>query len=227
MKFIKFDTFDGKINMQIDSDLLDEAIRTHAEEPIFRLYGWSPMCVSLGRNQKEFPIPDGLDCVRRLTGGRALLHDNEVTYSYVAPAVEGESIIESYKKISGILIDFFKTLKVDLSIGGQKNISTSFDYCMLLSTGADVCHQGSKLIGSAQCRKNGYILQHGSILFDYDKEFLESLFHEEVKGITCVKEIMPEMTKEEFLISLEKFIQSLSQQHLQHDKYAETCQTAE
>lgn len=207
--------------MQIDSDLLDEAIAKQAKEPVFRLYGWSPKCVSLGRNQKEFPIPDGLDCVRRLTGGRALLHDNEITYSYVAPAKEGESIIDSYKKISGILIDFFKTLDIELDFGGGGKCkgSTNFDYCMLLSTGADICYQGKKIIGSAQCRKNGYILQHGSILFDYDKEFLENLFHEEVKGITCIKEIMPEIKKENLI--------QLLQQHLQHDMCAETYQTAE
>lgn len=198
--------------MQIDSDLLEEAISSQAKEPVFRLYGWSPMCVSLGRNQKEFPLPEGFDCVRRLTGGRALLHDNEITYSYVAPAKDGESVIESYKKISGILIDFFKTLNVELDFGGGEKCkgSASFDYCMLLSTGADVCYQGKKIIGSAQCRKNGYILQHGSILFDYDKEFLENLFHEEVKGITCIKEILPNITKESFLISLEKFIQAIN-----------------
>lgn len=220
MKYIKYKVYSGKENMQIDSDLLKEAISAQANEPVFRLYGWSPMCVSLGRNQKEFPFPQGLDCVRRLTGGRALLHDNEVTYSYIAPAKDGESVIESYKKISGILIDFFKTLGIELQFGGDKyRGGTGFDYCMLLSTGADVCYQGKKIIGSAQCRKNGYILQHGSILFDYDKEFLENLFHEEVKGITCVKEILPNMSKEEFI--------HLLQQHLQRDMCAETYQTAE
>lgn len=207
MRYIKFNTYNGQKNMQIDSDLLDEAIQNQTKEPIFRLYGWSPKCVSLGRNQKEFPLPDGIDCVRRLTGGRALLHDNEITYSYVAPAIEGESVIESYKIISGILIDFFKTLGIELDFGGKKcKGGLKFDYCMLLSTGADVCYQGKKLIGSAQCRKNGYILQHGSILYDYDKTFLENLFHEEVQGITCVKEILPEITKEDLLQKLEKFI---------------------
>lgn len=211
MKYIKFEVFDGKTNMQIDSDLLDNAIETQSKEPAFRLYGWSPKCVSLGRNQKEIPLPAGIDCVRRLTGGRALLHDNEITYSYVAPAGDGESVIDSYKKISGILIDFFKTLDIELELGGNRDKfkgGTNFDYCMLLSTGADVCYQGKKIIGSAQCRKNGYVLQHGSILFDYDKEFLESLFHEEVKGITCVKEIMPEMTKEGFIKQIEFFIKN-------------------
>ena len=89
---------------------------------------------------------------------------------------------------------------------------------MLISTGADVCYKGKKLIGSAQCRKQGYVLQHGSILFGYDKELLEKLFNEEVKGITCMNEIS-DITKEEFI--------QLLQQHLQHDMYAETYQKAE
>ena len=118
-------------------------------------------------------------------------------------------MVESYKHISGILIDFFKTLGVELDFGENKKVSTHFDYCMLLSTGADVCYKGQKIIGSAQYRKQGYILQHGSILFGYDKEFLEHLFKEEVKGITTVKEILPDMTKEKFVSLLEDFIQKL------------------
>ena len=79
---------------------------------------------------------------------------------------------------------------------------------MLLSTGADVCYQGKKIIGSAQCRKNGYIMQHGSILFGYDKELLERLFHEKVQGITTVAEILPNLSKEEFVKRFEKFLNS-------------------
>ena len=129
--------------------------------------------------------------------------------SPVTPVIEGESVVESYKHISGILINFLKTLGVELDFGENKKVSTHFDYCMLLSTGADVCYKGQKIIGSAQYRKQGYILQHGSILFGYDKEFLEHLFKEEVKGITTVKEILPDMTKEKFVSLLEDFIQKL------------------
>lgn len=207
MRYIKFGTFTGQENMQIDSDLLDNAILLKEKEPVFRLYAWSPKCISLGRNQKEDFIQNtNIDVVRRLTGGRALLHDNEITYSCVMPAKEGISVNDSYKEISKILIDFFKTLGVKLDFGENKKISTKFDYCMLISTGADVCYQGKKIIGSAQFRKQGYILQHGSILFDYNKEFLEELFGEKVQGITTVKEILPEITKEMFIKELEKFI---------------------
>ena len=217
MRYIKFGTYTGKENMQIDSDLLDEAIEKQIQEPIFRLYAWKPRCISLGRNQNENFLKDEKeDVVRRLTGGRALLHDDEITYSYVTPISaipDGETISNSYKYISGILIDFFKTLGVDLDFGGakpngDKKISMKFDYCMLISTGADVCYQGRKIIGSAQYRKQGYILQHGSILFGYDKQLLEHLFNEEVSAdsITTVKEVLPNMTKEEFVTRFEEFI---------------------
>ena len=217
MKLIPYSVCSGKENMQIDSDLLEDAIKNRTQEPIFRLYGWNPKCISLGRNQKEWRICsegkyNNLDCVRRLTGGRALLHDDEVTYSYVSPLSaipNGDTVIESYKYISGILINFFKTLGVDLDFGENKKISTHFDYCMLISTGADVCYKGKKIIGSAQFRKEGYVLQHGSILFGYNKELLEDIFNEEIKGITTVKEILPDISKEVFVRELEHFLSQL------------------
>lgn len=206
MKYLGYSIHSGAENMRLDLEMLERAINENVEEPLFRLYGWAPKCISLGRNQKDDFLSEEIGSVRRLTGGRALLHDNEVTYCYVGKANEHESVIDSYKKISGILIDFFDTLGIKLEYGENKRVSTHYDYCMLLSTGADVCYQGEKIIGSAQCRKNGYILQHGSILFGYDKTLLENLFHEEVKGITTVNEILPDMTKENFVNLFEKFI---------------------
>ena len=221
MKYVKFGIYNGKDNMQIDSDLLDDAISKQSNEPVFRLYAWSPKCVSLGRNQGLVGDTEdknnkfnGIDVVRRVTGGRALLHDNEITYSYVTPVSvvpNGEHIKESYKYISGILIDFFKTLGVELSFGGGSGVDAKHEYCMLISTGADVCYKGKKIIGSAQYRKNGYILQHGSILFGYDKKLLEKLFGEEVSTdcITTVNEILPRMSKEEFVEKFENYIKLL------------------
>ena len=209
MKYLGFSVNSGSLNMEIDAQMLEQAISTSEKDILFRLYGWSPMCISLGRNQKDDFLTGEIEAVRRLTGGRALLHDNEITYCCVAPAdaiPNGQSVVDSYKYISGILIDFFRTLGVELDFGENKRVSTHYDYCMLLSTGADVCYKGQKIIGSAQCRKNGYILQHGSILFGYDKSLLENLFHEEVKGIVTVNEILPTLTKEEFVKKFEEFL---------------------
>lgn len=205
MKIIPFEVKSGAENMQIDSDLLDFAIENQLAEPVFRLYAWSPACVSLGRNQKddfldyELLKSKKIDVVRRLTGGRALLHDKELTYSYICPVSalrNGENVTQSYKEISEFLIEKFAKIGIPLAFGTQKAIRTKFDYCMLVSTGADLCYEGKKLIGSAQCRKNGYILQHGSILLDYDRELLEEIFGEEVDAseITCMREIIPEIS---------------------------------
>ena len=206
-KFIDYEVNCGQKNMQIDNDLLDMAIKEKIDYPIMRLYGWNPPCVSVGRNQSEDFLDKQLlkrkniDIVRRLTGGRALLHDDEITYSYVCPVSylkNGEHVISSYKEISQIFIDKFKQLGIELNFGTSKPVKTGFDYCMMISTGADLCYKGKKLIGSAQCRKQGYILQHGSILFDYDKQLLKEIFKQDFNSeeITSIREINPDLTKD-------------------------------
>lgn len=210
IKFIPYEVLTGQENMQKDSDLLDFAISEKLDYPIFRLYGWRPACISLGRNQqdsfidKKFLKDTNIDLVKRLTGGRALLHDDEITYSFICPVSylkHGENVTKSYIEISKVLIDKFAKLGIELDFGGAKPVNTKFDYCMLISTGADLCYQGKKLIGSAQCRKEGYILQHGSILYDYDRELLEKVFHEKVftDSITSIKEINPNLSKQDII----------------------------
>ena len=213
MKFVPYKVYTGKENMQIDSDILENAIKNNSKEPVFRLYGWSPACVSLGRNQKDnfidykFLKSKNIDVVRRLTGGRALLHDNELTYSFVCPfeaLKNGDNVTESYKEISQLLIDKLANLGIELSFGGSSGVHTKFDYCMLISTGADLTYCGKKLIGSAQFRKDGYILQHGSILYDYNRTLLEEIFKEEVdtSSITSIREINPSITFEDVVNTL-------------------------
>lgn len=216
MRYIEFDVNTGEKNMQIDSDLLDFAIKNSIQEPIFRLYAWSPACISLGRNQndafldaldKDFLKSKKIDIVRRLTGGRALLHDKELTYSYICPVSSlenGESIVNSYKEISQFLIDGFESLGIKLEFPEHKRSNTKFDYCMSISTGADLSYEGKKLIGSAQFRKEGYILQHGSILFDYDKNLIEQLFNEKMNedSLICLKQINPNIACENVKVAL-------------------------
>ncbi len=210
MNFIPYSVLPGAENMKIDEELLNSAINEKLNYPIFRLYGWSPACVSLGRNQNDNFIDTkvlkskGIDVVRRLTGGRALLHDDEITYSFICPVSylkNGEHVVSSYKEISQILIDKFKTIGIDLSFGESKPVKTGFDYCMLISTGADLCFNGKKLIGSAQCRKAGYILQHGSILYNFDENLIEEIFNEKVstEEITCIKKINPSLSKQDII----------------------------
>ena len=168
---IDYKEYNGADNMRIDSELLEDAVKTQSTEPILRFYGWIPACVSLGRNQTEEHInidyckQNNIDIVRRVTGGRGLLHDDEVTYSFVCPTSfldGGESIIKSYKEISSALMEGLKSLGIEAELGNKKQRSAAFDYCMSLSTGADLCHNGQKIIGSAQYIHQNYILHNQS-----------------------------------------------------------------
>ena len=217
MKFLNYEVYNGQKNMQIDSDILDECVNLNVQEPVFRLYGWSPSCISLGRNQKDDFVDYELlktfriDCVRRLTGGRALFHDKELTYSCVFPAARlhnGGNVTESYKEISGIWIEIFNNLGINLTLGGLERHITKDNYCMSVSTGADLCFNGKKFIGSAQCRKNGYILQHGSILLDYDKNLINKIFNEntDFSSIVTLKQINPYLKINDIICAVESYI---------------------
>ena len=207
-KLIDYKVYNGFDNMRIDSEILNKAIETAEKEPIIRFYGWKPACVSFGRNQEEAHInkavceANNIDTVRRVTGGRGLLHDDELTYSFVCPVdylKDGKSIIKSYKEISSAIIEGFKLLNIELELGGKKQVNTSFDYCMSISTGADLCYGDKKLIGSAQYRSQGYLLQHGSVLFSYNEELIDNIFNEKMdpNTITCMEEINPDLTRED------------------------------
>lgn len=208
-----YKTNNGFFNMAEDERLLNAAIENQLQEPILRLYGWAPSCVSIGRNQAESSInkdyckKHGIDIVKRLSGGRALLHDKELTYSFICPASflnNKDSVILSYKEISGALIESLKFVGIELAFPENKKTDTKADYCMSISTGADLSYKEKKLIGSAQFRKQGYIMQHGSILIDYDAKTIENIFNEKTdsKTITTIKEISPETTLKELSDSI-------------------------
>lgn len=211
--FVEYSINSGKYNMDFDEKMLNYAIKNSLSVPILRFYGWKPACVSLGRNQKDeninkvFCKQQGIDIVRRLTGGRALLHDNELTYSFVCPCSflnGGESVIKSYKEISGALASGFKQLGIDVEFPNKKNTKTKFEYCMSLSTGADLSYKGKKIAGSAQFRKHGYIIQHGSVIFDYSVETIENIFAEKPLDthIAVLKDINPSLTVDELCLAL-------------------------
>ncbi|MDO5436864.1 MAG: hypothetical protein Q4F80_01555 [bacterium] len=192
----------GFWNMDFDLSMLDNAIKTGNDDFYVRFYGWEPKCVSLGRNQKDFKTDVEIDIVRRPTGGRALLHDMEITYCVAGKIPEKQSVIETYRMISDILIKGFKRLDINLSYAGEKGGNKK--YCMNISSGADICFEGKKFIGSAQFRKEGYFLQHGSILKDVDRKLLEEVFKETVERdkIITLKEINAKLTDEDIINAL-------------------------
>ena len=180
----------GAFNMEFDMDLA-ERLMDGTIPPTLRLYGWKPWSVSLGYNQTEKDIDlarcteRGFDVVRRPTGGRAILHSNELTYSVVMPA-DGRGITEIYSLISKALVAGLATIASDVSYEtSQPNFQSLYKKqesipCFSASARYEVQVNGKKLVGSAQrrfSRQGGpeVVLQHGSILLGPEHRMLSEI----------------------------------------------------
>ena len=179
LRFIDTGFNDAFTNMAIDESLLH-----FSKVPTLRFYQWKPKAVSIGYNQdiKEINVnyckKNNIDIVKRITGGKAVFHDNELTYSFIVPEKSNllpKDIVESYKIIAEALVIAFKKININSKIKKQKEqIATSI--CFNSSNWYELLVNNKKISGSAQRRLNNKILQHGSILIDFDYEKNSLLF---------------------------------------------------
>ncbi|HWJ02450.1 MAG TPA: lipoate--protein ligase family protein [Verrucomicrobiae bacterium] len=171
----------GALNMAID-EAIAMAVAGGEAPPTIRFYGWVPACLSLGYAQRaeevewEACTARGIDVVRRPTGGRAILHDREVTYSVIAkednPLVSG-TILESYLKISRGLLAGLNKLGIPAEMVSHKDLDKlGTAACFDSPSWYEIVVNGKKMVGSAQTRKSGVVLQHGSIIRDMDADTL-------------------------------------------------------
>lgn len=164
----------GALNMAIDEALL-KSIGTNQSLPILRLYSWNPPCISLGYAQKFTDIDKnrlferGWDVVRRTTGGRAILHTDEITYSVIGPKNEPRltgDILSSYKRLSKALLNCLFILKAPAIALEKHNIAQADKLdpiCFEIPSSYEITMDGKKIIGSAQARKKDGFLQHGTL----------------------------------------------------------------
>jgi lipoate-protein ligase A len=161
--------------MAIDHALLERVQR--GGPPVLRFYRWQPACLSLGRNQPARSQRDRLialapDIVRRPTGGLAVLHDQELTYSVIVPAGLLGSPRATYEAINRALLHGLRALGVPAAALAADTTRASFQgagSCFAGTAPGEVGVAGRKLIGSAQRCERRTILQHGSILLDGDQ----------------------------------------------------------
>jgi lipoate-protein ligase A len=160
--------------MAIDEAIL-RAVASGDAPPTLRLYAWEPPCLSLGRGQ---PVDDvdrqavraaGYDLVRRPTGGRAILHSDELTYSLIVreaePRVAG-GVVESYRRLSRGLVRGLERLGVEDIVADQRTENRGHDegpVCFEMPSDYEITVGGKKLVGSAQMRAEGVVLQHGAL----------------------------------------------------------------
>ncbi|MEG0449139.1 MAG: biotin/lipoate A/B protein ligase family protein [Lysinibacillus sp.] len=187
-------------NMALDEALLD----WHSEgliPPVIRFYEWEPATVSIGyfqRVEKDIDLAavkaQGMGFVRRPTGGRAVLHEHELTYSIIVSEAYPdmpETVTEAYRVLSEGLLEGFKKLGMDAYFSVPDTEEKRADLknpksavCFDAPSWYELVVEGKKVAGSAQTRQKGVILQHGAILLDLDEEKLLSVFNfssEEVK----------------------------------------------
>ncbi len=172
--------------MALDEALM-ESVRQGAP-PVLRFYRWEPACLSLGRNQPAkdyYDLPAlerrGIQVVRRPTGGRAVLHHRELTYAVVVREGELGSPRECYAALNRALVVGLRRLGVAAALqppSAARAPLPSLLPCFREPTEGEVVAGGRKLIGSAQYREEGVILQHGSLLLEGDqrevREFLRA-----------------------------------------------------
>jgi len=191
--FINSGANTGNYNMQFDIEL---AKNCNPSEAFFRIYRWNPYCISIGVNQSFDDInqdktkADGFDIVKRPTGGRAILHAEELTYSVVLPLNYEFSPREIYFRISNALMRGLEIYNPILAKSQLEDYQPNFPklleepsgvLCFASTARNEVKFNGKKLIGSAQRKMNNIILQHGSILCGpFHKKLVDYINSDEV-----------------------------------------------
>jgi len=165
----------GAWNMAADEAILEAATRGDVP-PTLRLYAWDPPCLSLGYAQPATDVDferlskNGWHLVRRPTGGRAILHTDELTYSIAGPQDEPRlagGVLDSYRRLSLALLDALQRLSVAASADAQPstplNSQQKGPVCFEVPSNYEITVSGKKLLGSAQARRHEGVLQHGSL----------------------------------------------------------------
>ncbi len=186
----------GEINMATDEALLKKCC-CDDERPVLRFYSWSEATLSLGYLQDSSHFAEtSLPLVRRPTGGRAVLHTNEITYSVICgkdSVYFDDGINSSYCKISRAIVGALNDIGIDaeLSPGTKVGLKEGREACFYSPSKYEVTVAGRKLVGSAQRRLKGGFLQHGSILISASADMNIKFFGKEVfKNMASLEEFV-------------------------------------
>lgn len=195
------------LTMAIDEALLARAIEGGRREAIVRIYRWDSPALSVGAHMH---VPEavrmrcrraGIEVVRRITGGGAVLHSGDLTYSVVAPH-GGRGVMQTYRWVAGGLIRALDVLGLSARVARRSGPAGALA-CFAAPTGADIEVGGRKICGSAQVRRDAWFLQHGSIpIGDVRSQTAQLLGIESVGGSSCLELVTAESSWERLAAAL-------------------------
>jgi lipoate-protein ligase A len=218
-RFIDTGLSSASFNMSLD-EAMAIAVRRDKAPPTLRIYGWTGPSVSIGCFQRirdvdiEYCSKNDIPIVRRPTGGRAIFHRHDITYSFSAKTTSGifsKGLLDSYKKIGTAL--FLAFTKIGTSpelklLREMRRSSSGTDYhrnpfCFRSVSFGEITVNGKKIVGSAQKRWTGCLLQQGSIPFLIDRNEIVKIFRldplqETGEPMIGLKEVSPEVNHEKF-----------------------------
>jgi len=196
---------DGAWNMAVD-EAIAQSVGDGLAPATLRYYGWKPLTISLGYLQRSPGGVDLLACrrhgiglVRRITGGRAVLHADELTYSVAVPlhgSWRSLSVRELFARISSGLIAGLRYMGIEATLGESRGPDgPASGACFLMRRMPAILVGGRKLLGSAMRRWDRCLLQQGSLLLDFDPRLHQEIFPEwpvenPTSGVTCLRALL-------------------------------------
>ena len=246
---------DAVTNMAIDEAILRTYVYTTGGIPTLRIYSWHPAAVSLGSSQSPDQVLNLSQCiihklpfVRRITGGEAIFHDNEITYSLVCTKSDlnlSDSVKKSFRILTAFVFNAYREMGFMPCFAGDTETyqhGDSSEFCFATTEKFDIMLDGKKIGGNAQKRSKDIIFQHGSIPFTLDFPRIKTFIKEDLGGVeqrvTCLQDelkrsvsfkevsrILIDSFKSSYAVNLKKTILTRAEQDLAHTLSEEKYKT--
>lgn len=207
IRVIPYGVHSSEYNMAVDEFLLGQTA------PILRFYGWKKPTLSFGKSNcrqgtldLDYCLKNNFDFIKRLTGGKTVLHHQELTYSFISNSEQfTSSILETYRLISQPLANSFELFELETDMKETEKNRSKGTNCFSEVSSYELTVGGKKLVGSAQYRRRNLLLQHGSILLDIDRKMWNKTWSLPENSnalderITCMKDHLNFIPSEEDL----------------------------
>ncbi len=202
--FISDGRYPSEMNMARDENIFNNVIDNVIPGAI-RFYNWDKPAVTIGFHQKEFRFSDRsleIPIIRRPTGGGAVLHYNDLTFSISSSVLDpfNGDILNTYRQISGILLEAFSVCGIEAELNASEG--TFSNICFERAAQLELTCMGRKIMGAAQVRKKGFFLLQGVIPLTVSTGLYERVFGDDVKSPTGILDIMPEFSEHSFIVAV-------------------------